>query len=68
MRPVTAEAATVSVSQVVAGLGMSVAAGEIAGLSREHHFLFGHRAHVEGLVRSRAGRENVGSGIVQHLE
>ena len=47
---------------------MAVAAGKIARLIGNHHFLFSHRAHVDGLIRAGTRRENRGARIQQGFE
>src|ERR1051326_6490180 len=51
----------------MASFGMTVAAGEVARLCRDHHFVLRGRAHIERLVGARAGRKDVGSGVEQRF-
>jgi len=42
----------------MSSVGMPVSSRKIARLGGDHRLLFAHGAHVDGLIRSRAGREN----------
>ena len=54
--------------EVVRGLGASVPSGKVPGLSRDHRFAGSHGAHVDGLVRSRTGREHDSTGVEKGCE
>ena len=50
-------------SEIVARLWMSIPAGKIPRLIRNHHFMFSHRAHIDGLIGPGTRWENAAAGV-----